>query len=127
MFSAPRQTAPASCQRATANASFAAGARRCSILLPARVTVPVISNRFFAANGTPASMPGSSPRAIFASTAAASASARVSVTSVKAFTSALRDAMRASADFATSVAESVRWRTSRASSVADIVCSSVME
>src|SRR2546425_1189311 len=63
MLSAPTSTAPAARSRATAAASRVAGGWSALIFDPARVASPATSNRFLAANGTPASGPGSSPAA----------------------------------------------------------------
>ena len=52
---------------------------------PASVGTPAMSNRFFTANGTPASGPAGSPEAHAASTAAAFARARSAVMAVKEF------------------------------------------
>src|SRR5439155_899568 len=76
MLSAPTSTAPAARSRATAAASRVAGGWPALIFEPARVASPATSKRFLAANGTPASGPGSSPAARRRSIASASARAR---------------------------------------------------
>src|SRR6266436_1395403 len=97
MLSAPIKTAPAASMRSISVASRAAGARSRLIFDPARVTRPCTSNRFFTANGTPASGPAFCPAAIMASTARALARARSAVTSVNEFRTGSCLAIRASA------------------------------
>ena len=53
MLSAPTSTAPAPSRRRTNAASLRAGALSRSILEPANVAMPEMSNRFLTANGTP--------------------------------------------------------------------------
>ena len=96
MFSAPTRTAPAASSRSISTASCAAGASSRLIFDPARVGRPLTSNRFFTANGTPARGPTGLPAAIAASTSFARLIARSAVTSVKALSSGLSLAMRAS-------------------------------
>ena len=61
MLSAPTSTAPAASIRSINVASRGDGARSRLIFEPARVGRPRTSNRFFTANGTPASGPGFLP------------------------------------------------------------------
>src|SRR5271170_2365159 len=96
MLSAPTRIAPAASSRAAKVASALAGARSRLISDPARVVRPATSNRFFTANGAPASGPSVSPRARLASIAVALASARLAVTSVKAPSLRLSASMRSS-------------------------------
>src|SRR5260364_48788 len=118
MLSAPTRTAPAASMRAISVASRAAGARSRLILEPARVGSPSTSNRFFTANGTPASGPTDLPAAIAASISAALARARSAVTSVKAFSTPSRAAIRDSAASVASLAESLRVATAAAMALA---------
>src|SRR5579863_318518 len=83
MLSAPTNTAPAASSRSINVASRGAGGKSRLIFDPARVARPCTSNKFFTANGTPASGPGFLPAASAASTAPALARARSAVTSVK--------------------------------------------
>src|ERR1700712_3771578 len=89
MFSAPTRIAPAASRRAIKGASAVAGAWLRLIFAPASVGRPATSIRFFTANGTPASGPGSTPAAIAASKAPARDRARSAVTAVKAFSTGL--------------------------------------
>jgi hypothetical protein len=95
MFVTPTRIAPARSSEATASASLAAGGSVAVTFAPARVTTPATSKRFLAANGTPASGPGSRPRAMSASMAAARAIARSANMPVKALRCSSRAAMRA--------------------------------
>src|SRR6266850_140244 len=97
ILSAPTKTAPAASMRSIKVASRADGLRSRLIFDPARVGRPCTSNRFFTANGTPASGPASCPAAIMASTARALARARSAVTSVNEFKTGSCLAIRASA------------------------------
>ena len=97
MLSAPTSTAPAASIRSINVASRGDGARSRLIFDPARVGRPCTSNRFFTANGTPASGPASCPAATAASTARALARARSAVTSVNEFRTGSCLAIRASA------------------------------
>src|SRR5438552_1344083 len=81
------------------------------------------SKRFLAANGTPASGPGSSPAARRRSNASASARARSPSTAVKALSAALRRAIRSSAPATTSRARVLPARTDAAIDRADVVAS----
>ena len=67
MLSAPTSTAPAASIRSIRVASRGDGCRSRLIFDPARVESPCTSNRFFTANGTPASGPGFLPAAMAAS------------------------------------------------------------
>ena len=87
MLSAPTSTAPAASSRSISVASRGGGVSSRLIFDPARVGRPCTSNRFFTANGTPASGPGFLPAAMAASTARALSRARSAVTSVKEFRS----------------------------------------
>src|SRR5437660_10517132 len=107
MLSAPTRTAPAASMRSISVASRDDGARSRLIFDPARVARPFTSNRFFTANGTPASGPTFWPAAIAASTARAFARARSAVTSVKEFSTESCLAIRASAASVASIAESL--------------------
>src|SRR5450755_3341222 len=119
MLSAPTSTAPAASIRSIKVASRRAGANSRLIFDPARVGSPCTSNRFFTANGTPASGPGFLPAAIAASTERAFARARSAVTSVKAFRAELCWAIRASAASVTPSASIFRPATACAISAAD--------
>src|SRR6266566_775773 len=123
MLSAPTSTAPAARSRATAAASRVAGGWPALIFEPARVASPATSKRFLAANGTPASGPGSSPAARRRSIASASARARSPSTAVKALSAALRRAIRSSAPATTSRARVLPARTDAAIDRADVVAS----
>src|SRR4051794_32836593 len=101
MFSAPTSTAPAASSRSIKGWSCVAGGRSRLILEPARVGRPFTSNRFFTANGTPASGPFSLELSI----AAARLSARSANTSVNALSTGLRCVMRARASLTTWTAE----------------------
>src|SRR5262245_52453988 len=104
MLSAPTRMAPAASRRSISGWSASAGARSRLILEPASVGRPATSNRFFTANGTPASGPSALPPARAASRARALASARSAVTAVKELSTASRALMRASAASTTAVA-----------------------
>jgi hypothetical protein len=95
MLSAPTSTAPAACMRCTSMASAVAAGSPLRTLLPARVVMPSMSNRFFTAYGMPASEGSTSPRARLASMARASRVARSKVPSVKALTRGSVTSMRA--------------------------------
>src|SRR6266566_249475 len=123
MLSAPTSTAPAARSRATAAASRVAGGWPALIFEPARVASPATSKRFLAANGTPASGPGSSPAARRRSIASASARARSPSTAVKALSAASRRAIRSSAPATTSRARVLPARTDAAIDRADVVAS----
>ena len=120
MLSAPTSTAPAASSRSTRAASRDAAGRSRLIFDPARVGRPFTSNRFFTANGTPASGPGFFPDAIAASTARAVARARSAVTSVKEFSTLSCLAIRASAASVASSADNFLSLTARAIWSADI-------
>src|ERR1700761_4727800 len=94
MLSAPTSTAPAASSRSIRAASRLAGGASRLILDPASVDKPATSNRFFTANGTPASGPKTSPRAHARSRACARSRARRSVMAVKALRAALSLRMR---------------------------------
>ena len=64
MLSAPTSTAPAASSRSISVASRVTARRSRLIFEPARVVRPLTSNRFFTANGTPASGPTFLPAAI---------------------------------------------------------------
>src|SRR6185312_6563211 len=119
MLSAPTSTAPAASIRSISVASRGAGARSRLIFEPARVEIPFTSNRFFTANGTPASGPGLLPAASSTSTCRALARARSAVTSVKQLRRPLCCAMRASAVSVASSADNLREATALAISAAD--------
>jgi len=104
MLRAPTSTAPFASSRAISVASRGAGARSRLILEPASVGSPATSNRFLTANGTPASAPSGWPASRAASIARALASARSSSTAVKALSTGLSAAMRASAARTTALA-----------------------
>src|SRR5579863_17368 len=106
MLSAPTNTAPAASSRSINVASRGAGGKSRLIFDPARVARPCTSNKFFTANGTPASGPGFLPAASAASTAAALTRARSAVTSVKELSTESYFAIRASAASVTPSAES---------------------
>src|SRR3954468_13493741 len=120
MLSAPTKTAPAASSRSISVASRDDGARSRLIFDPARVGRPLTSNRFFTANGTPASGPTFCPAAIAASTARALARARSAVTSVKELSTPSCLAIRASAASVTSSAETLRAAPACAIASADI-------
>src|SRR5579863_2998877 len=120
MLSAPTSTAPAASSRSTNVASREAAGRSRLIFDPARVGSPLTSNRFFTANGTPASAPGFLPAAIAASTARAFARARSAATSVKEFRVESCLAIRASAASVALSAENFLSLTACAISSADI-------
>ena len=119
MLSAPTSTAPAASMRSTSVASRDDGARSRLIFDPARVGRPFTSNRFFTANGTPASGPTFCPAAIAASTARALARARSAVTSVKEFRMGSCLAIRANAASVASSAVILRPATACAISWAE--------
>src|SRR5712664_2600816 len=100
-------------------ASRADGGRSRLIFDPARVGSPCTSNRFFTANGTPASGPGLLPAAMAASTARALVRARSAVTSVKQFSTGSCLAIRASAASVALRADILRLTTASAISEAD--------
>src|SRR5262245_14982830 len=118
MLRAPTSTAPARQRALTAAASRGAASRSRLIFDPARVRMPATSKRFFTANGTPASGPGSRPAPMAASTPAASVRARSARTSVKLLTAGSRSAMRWSAASTTSRARRVPPRTAAAMATA---------
>src|ERR1700722_15034106 len=120
MLSAPTSTAPAASSRSTNVASREAAGRSRLIFDPARVGSPLTSNRFFTANGTPASDPGLLPAAISASMARAFSRARSAVTSVKEFRAESCLAIRASAASVALSAENFLSLTECAMSSADI-------
>src|SRR6202048_243666 len=119
MLSAPTMTAPAASMRSINVASHGDVFKSRLIFDPARVGSPCTSNRFFTANGTPASGPAFFPSAIAASTARAFARARFAVTSVKAFRTESYLAIRVSAASVTLSAEIFRPVTPRTISEAD--------
>src|ERR1700744_5439313 len=121
MLSAPTSTAPAASMRSIKVASRAAGLRSRLIFEPARVVSPFTSNRFFTANGTPASGPALLPAAIAASTSFALARAGTAVTAVKELRTESCCWMRASAASVASSAESLRELTAFAISAADCI------
>src|SRR5882724_7580630 len=123
MLSAPTSTAPAARSRATAVASRVAGGWAALIFDPASVASPATSKRFLAANGTPASGPGSSPAARRPSMVSASARARSPSTAVKALSARSRRAIRSSAPATTSRARVLPARTDAAIDSADVVAS----
>src|SRR5579859_1109003 len=125
MLSAPTSTAPAASSRSTSVASRDAGGRSRLIFDPARVASPFTSNRFFTANGTPASAPGFVPAAIAASTARAFDRARSAVTLVKEFSTPSYLTIRASAASVASSADNFLSLTARAMSSADITADAV--
>src|ERR1700761_4241731 len=118
MLSAPTSTAPAASIRSISVASRDAGGWSRLILEPARVGSPCTSNRFFTANGTPASAPTLCPAAMEASTARALVRARSAVTSVKAFSTPSCAAIRANTASVASNAEKVLFLTAWAMAVA---------
>src|SRR5882757_1131400 len=118
MLSAPTSTAPAASIRSIKVASRLAGGRSQLIFDPARVERPCTSNRFFTANGTPASGPTDLPAASVASIALALARARSAVTSVKALRTLSCAAMRDSAASVASTAVILRLDTACAISAA---------
>src|SRR4051794_34963440 len=105
MLSAPISTAPAASIRSISVASREDGAKSRLIFEPARVGKPCTSNRFFTANGTPASGPALFPAATAASIARALLRARSAVTSVNEFKIESCFWMRASAASVTSAAD----------------------
>src|ERR1700759_2762369 len=125
MLSAPTSTAPAASIRSIRVASRTAGLRSRLIFEPARVLSPLTSNRFFTANGTPASGPGFLPAAIAASSARAFARARSAVTSVKELRVPSCCAMRASASSVACSAESFPETTALAISEAERVAAAI--
>ena len=114
MFSAPTSTAPARRSAATMTASRAAGGRSALMRDPASVTIPATSNRFFTANGAPASGPGSMPAATAASIRSASRRAASAVTAVNELMAPSRLPIRSSAAAATSRARTRPARTAEA-------------
>src|SRR6202166_3985066 len=119
MLSAPTKTAPAPSMRSISVASRGDGFKSRLIFDPARVGRPCTSNRFFTANGTPASGPAFLPAAIAASTLRALARARSAVTSVNELRMGSCLAIRASAASVTPSAETLRPATADAISAAD--------
>src|SRR5580704_398723 len=119
MLSAPTSTAPAASIRSIKVASRGEAFKSRLIFDPARVESPCTSNRFFTANGTPASGPTFFPVAIVASMARARARARSAVTSVKQFRTWSCLAIRASAASVTPSADNLRPDTAEAISAAD--------
>src|SRR2546421_11448416 len=119
MLSAPTKMAPAASSRSISVASRDDGGRSRLIFDPARVERPLTSNKFFTANGTPASGPALLPAAIAASTARALARARSAVTSVKALRTESCFLIRASAASTASSADIFRLATACAISAAD--------
>jgi hypothetical protein len=120
MLSAPTSTAPAASSREMSGESRSAGCLSRLIFEPARVARPATSNRFFTANGTPASGPSGAPLARSASSAAARLRARAAVTSVKALSSGSSFLMRASAASTTAAADISPPPTARAISSAEL-------
>src|SRR4051794_9571390 len=120
MLSAPTSTAPCASIRSISVASRGDGLRSRLIFDPARVGRPLTSNRFFTANGTPASEPIFCPAAIAASTARALSRARSAVTSVKELRIPSCLAIRANAASVASSAEILRAATASAMLPADI-------
>src|SRR5882672_1819248 len=118
MLSAPTSTAPAARMRATSTASAAAGAQSRLIFEPASVRSPATSKRFLTAYGTPASAGKGRPCARASSIAAASASARSAVISVKLLNCGSRRRMSPIAACATSTARTRPSRTAAAISSA---------
>src|SRR5271169_1559915 len=118
MFSAPIRMAPAASSRSINAASRVAGGLSRLIFEPATVGTPATSNRFFTANGTPASGPAGSPRARVASIAWARSSARCSVIAVKELSTGSRSRMRASAASTTDTALARQDDTAAAMSAA---------
>src|SRR2546428_7013361 len=123
MLSGATSAAPAARSRATAVGSRVAGGLPALILDPARVVSPATSKGFLAANGTPASGPGSSPAARRRSIESASARARSPSTAVKALSAPSRRAIRSSAPATTSRARALPARTDAAIDRADVVAS----
>src|SRR5882757_9535915 len=115
MLSAPTSTAPAASSRSISGESCADGASSRMIFEPALVGRPVTSNRFFTANGTPASGPLFFP----ASISAARLRARSATTSVNELSTGSRSMMRASAASVTLSAETRPAVTAAAISAAD--------
>jgi hypothetical protein len=111
--------APAASSRSISGASRPAAGRSRLILEPASVGKPVTSNRFFTANGTPASGPSGCPCARSRSSASARARARVSVTAVNALSSVSRVEIVASASSTTRAAVIFPSLTARAMSEAE--------
>jgi len=95
------------------------GERSRLIFDPARVGRPRTSNRFFTANGTPASRPAFFPAAMAASIARALARARSTVTSVNEFRTGSYFAIRANAASVTLSADTCRPFTASAISPAE--------
>src|SRR5215471_1750342 len=118
MLSAPTSTAPFDSSRAISVPSRLAGARSRLIFEPASVGSPAMSNKFLTANGTPASAPSRRPRARSASSAAALASARSSVTAVNALSTRSCFAIRSSAARTTATALTRPLQTAAAISLA---------
>src|SRR5215467_4756527 len=121
MLSVPTSTAPALSRRFTSVASAAAGGLSRLILEPASVVRPATSNRFLAANGTPASTPSRRPAARSASIVRARAIARSPVTAVKALSVLSRSAMRRKVASTTRAAPTLPVATASAISAADAV------
>src|SRR4051794_35930295 len=105
MLSAPISTAPAASSRWISGWSRVAGGSSRLIFEPARVGRPFTSNRFFTANGTPASGPSFLRFARAASIERARARARSASTSVNELSTGSRAVMRASASSTTVIAE----------------------
>src|SRR4029077_3461889 len=97
MLSAPTRMAPAASRRSISVASRAAGGKSRFIFEPATAGKPAMSNRFFTANGTPASGGNGSPRARASSSARARKRARSSVSAVNELIRGSRARMRANA------------------------------
>src|SRR4028118_1992446 len=83
MLRVPTRTAPACLSRATTAASWLAGGLSALIFDPARVVIPLTSNRFLTAKGTPAKGPGFWLFAIALSIFSAAAIALSAVMAVK--------------------------------------------
>ena len=118
MLSAPTRMAPAASSRSISGWSCAAGARSRLIFEPARVGSPFTSNRFFTANGTPASGPRFCRLARAASIARARFTARSASTSVNELSTGSRAVMRARASSTTVTAETRPFATAVAISPA---------
>src|SRR6516162_7117553 len=97
MLSAPTRIAPAASRRSISVASRAAGGKSRFIFEPASVGRPPTSNRFFTANGTPASGGTLRPRARASSSAWARNRARSSVSAVNELIRGSRARTRANA------------------------------
>src|SRR5215831_3904942 len=121
MLSVPTSTPSALSRRFTSVASAAAGGLSRLILEPANVVRPATSNRFLAANGTPASTPSRRPAARSASMVRARAIARSPVTAVKALSVLSRSLMRRKVASTTCAAATLPVTTASAISAADAV------